>query len=138
MINPNIQKIMKTIIIIALVSVVLCLAACVKVRASQRQASSSQQGSNLVFTIGGVSFTMVHVQGGTFTMGATSEQGDDSYFSARPAHSVTLSPYYIGETEVTQGLWKAVMGSNPSYFSKGDNYPVEWVTYDDCIVFCQK
>ena len=113
----------------------------VKAQASQQdcvKVQASQQGSNLVFTIGGVSFTMVHVQGGTFTMGATSEQGDDSYDDERPAHSVTLSPYYIGETEVTQGLWKAVMGSNLSRFSKGDNYPVERVSHDDCIEFCQK
>ncbi len=93
--------------------------------------------SNQTFTVAGVSFTMVFVEGGTFTMGATSEQGDDADDDEKPTHSVTLSDYYIGETEVTQALWKAVMGSNPSYF-KGDNLPVENVSYDDVKTFTTK
>ena len=93
--------------------------------------------SNQTFTVAGVSFTMVFVEGGTFTMGATSEQGDDADDDEKPTHSVTLSDYYIGETEVTQALWKAVMGSNPSYF-KGDNLPVENVSYDDVKTFITK
>ncbi len=93
--------------------------------------------SNQTFTVNGVSFTMVFVEGGTFTMGATSEQGDDAYEHEYPTHRVTLSDYYIGETEVTQALWQAVMGSNPSYF-KGDNLPVEQVSYDDVKTFITK
>ena len=93
--------------------------------------------SNQTFTVAGVSFTMVFVEGGTFTMGATSKQGDDAYYNARPTHRVTLSDYYIGETEVTQALWKAVMGSNPSFF-KGSNLPVENVSYDDVKTFITK
>ena len=89
------------------------------------------------FTVNGVSFTMVFVEGGTFTMGATSEQGDDAYEYEYPTHRVTLSDYYIGETEVTQALWEAVMGSNPSYF-KGDNLPVEQVSYNDVKEFILK
>lgn len=88
------------------------------------------------FTVNGVKFTMVPVEGGTFTMGATSEQGSDAWDEEKPAHKVTLSDYYIGQTEVTQALWKAVMGSNPSD-SKGDNLPVEQVSWDDCQVFIQ-
>ena len=88
------------------------------------------------FTVNGVKFTMVPVEGGTFTMGATSEQGSDVSDDEKPAHQVTLSDYYIGQTEVTQALWKAVMGSNPSD-SKGDNLPVEQVSWDDCQVFIQ-
>ena len=76
------------------------------------------------FTANGVSFKMIRVDGGTFTMGATSEQGSDANDNEKPAHQVTLSSYYIGETEVTQALWEAVMDSNPSYF-KGENRPVE-------------
>ena len=49
-------------------------------------------------------------------MGGTSEQGSDAYDDEKPTHRVTLSNYYIGETEVTQQLWKAVMGNNPSHF----------------------
>ena len=89
------------------------------------------------FTVKGVSFTMVGVKGGTFTMGATSEQGSDAYDREKPTHQVTLSDYMIGETEVTQELWKAVMGSNPSYFS-GMNLPVEGVSWNDCQTFITK
>ena len=80
---------------------------------------------------------MVWVSGGTFTMGATSEQGSDAYDSEKPAHSVTLSGYYIGKYEVTQKLWKAVMGNNPSYF-KGDNLPVERVSWNDVQEFIRE
>ena len=89
------------------------------------------------FTVNGVSFTMKLVEGGTFQMGATSEQGSDAESGEKPVHSVTLSNYYMGETEVTQALWKAVMGNNPSYF-KGDNLPVEQVSWNDCQEFIRK
>lgn len=93
--------------------------------------------NNQTFTVNGVQFTMVAVEGGKFTMGATSEQGSDAEEYEKPAHKVTLSDYYIGQTEVTQALWEAVMGSNPSLF-KGDNLPVEKVSWDDCQEFIQK
>jgi len=70
-------------------------------------------------------------------MGCTSEQGDDCENDESPAHQVTVSGFYMGETEVTQALWKAVMGANPSYF-KGDNLPVETVSWDDCQKFIKK
>lgn len=89
------------------------------------------------FTVNGVSFEMVRVEGGTFSMGATSEQGNEAYSNEMPVHSVTLNSYYIGKTEVTQALWQAVMGRNPSYF-KGSDLPVEWVSWDVCQEFIQK
>ena len=92
---------------------------------------------NHTFTVNGVQFTMVAVKGGTFTMGATSELGSDAFENEEPAHEVTLSDYYIGQTEVTQALWEAVMGSNPSDH-RGDNLPVENVSWDDSQVFIQK
>ena len=70
-------------------------------------------------------------------MGATAEQGSDADSDENPAHSVTLSSYYMGETEVTQALWQAVMGSNPSHFS-GSNLPVEQVSWNDCHEFITK
>ena len=91
----------------------------------------------LTFTAGGVTFKMIFVEGGTFTMGATAEQGSDAYDDEKPTHSVTLSSYHMGETEVTQALWKAVMGSNPSYYS-GSNLPVEKVSWNDCQEFITK
>ncbi len=88
-------------------------------------------------TVNGVSFEMVRVEGGTFRMGATAEQGTDAYDWEKPVHSVTLSGYYIGKTEVTQALWQAVMGSNPSNF-KGADLPVEGVSWNNCQEFIQK
>jgi formylglycine-generating enzyme required for sulfatase activity len=80
---------------------------------------------------------MVYVSGGTFTMGGTSEQGSDAEYNEKPTHSVTLSSYYICKYEVTQALWRAVMGSNPSNF-KGNNLPVERVSWDDCQTFINR
>lgn len=91
------------------------------------------------FTVKDVTFSMVLVKGDTFTMGATTEQGEDAKDEEKPAHSVTLSDYYIGETEVTQALWEAVMGKdeNPSE-NKGENLPVESVSWEDCDFFITK
>ena len=89
------------------------------------------------FTVEGVEFKMVAVKGGTFQMGATSEQ-QDTYDDERPVHSVTLSDYYIGETEVTQALWQAVMGSNPSNFTGNSQRPVESVSWNDCQTFISR
>ena len=86
------------------------------------------------FTVNGVSFTMVIVEGGTFMMGATSEQGSDGNGRERPVHQVTLSSFYIAQTEVTQALWHAVMNDNPSYFGSPQQ-PVESVSWEDCQIF---
>ena len=87
----------------------------------------------------GISIDMVRVEAGTFTMGATAEikvPYDDN--DERPTHRVTLTnDYYIGKYEVTQALWKAVMGNKPSKF-KGDNLPVENVKWKDCQKFLSK
>ena len=93
--------------------------------------------SNRIFTANGVSFTMVYVAGGTFTMGATSEQGSDADDDESPAHRITLSSFSVGQTEVTQELWQAVMGNNPSYF-EGGKRPVEYVSWNDCQDFIRK
>ena len=85
----------------------------------------------------GISIDMVRVEAGTFTMGATAEM-KDPLDDEKPTHRVTLTnDYYIGKYEVTQALWKAVMGNNPSDF-KGDNLPVEQVSWDDCQDFLNK
>jgi len=86
------------------------------------------------FLVGDVSFTMMPVEGGTFMMGATAEQGSDGSDRERPVHQVTLDTYFIGQTEVTQELWIAVMGSNPSQFP-GSTNPVENVSWEDCQEF---
>ena len=103
------------------------------------------------YTVNGVTFKMVEVEGGTFMIGSEQMVGN-----AYPAHEVTLSTYSIGQTEVTQELWVAVMGSNPSYFNEYGNAevhsdshsswdaginlqrPVDSVNYGDCLAFCAK
>ena len=96
---------------------------------------------NETFTVNGVSFTMVFVEGGTFTMGATQEMLVNAYSNEFPTHQVTLSSYYIGQTEVTQALWLAVMGNNPSCFTEANGYtddlnrPVETVNWSECQNF---
>ena len=85
----------------------------------------------------GVSIDMIRVEAGTFTMGATPEM-ENPWDDEKPTHQVTLTnDYYIGKYEVTQALWQAVMDNNPSYF-KGDNLPVEKVSWDDCQEFISK
>ena len=77
---------------------------------------------------------MVKVDGGRFQMGATSEQGSDANSKEKPVHEVTLSDYYMGKYEVRQSEWEVVMGSNPSRF-KGEDLPVEQVSWEDCHEF---
>lgn len=99
-------------------------------------------GENKVFTANGVSFTMVYVDSGTFQMGSTTGDSDE-----QPVHSVTISKgYYIGETEVTQALWKAVTGYSPvksgnqwsTTMGLGDNYPAYFISYEDVQSFITK
>ena len=102
------------------------------------KAPAFANGAKKSYTVNGVSFTMVDVEGGTFTMGATSEQSSDAESDEKPAHKVTLSNYSIGETEVTQALWQAVMGSNPSHFTGDKQRPVENVSWNECQTFIKK
>ncbi len=88
------------------------------------------------FTVNGVNFTMIRVPAGSFMMGATEEQGSDVNNWEKPVHEVTLSnTYLIGETEVTQELWLAVMGTNPSKHEGSLQKPVENVSWLDCQEF---
>ena len=91
-------------------------------------------GDDLIIPVNSVNITMKSVAGGTFQMGSDDSEADSD---EKPVHSVTVSTFYMGETEVTQALWKAVMGTNPSYF-KGDNLPVEQVSWNDCQDFIRK
>ena len=96
---------------------------------------SSLAGNTITIPVkDSISIDMVRVEAGTFTMGATAEM-EDPYDDEKPTHQVTLTnDYYIGKYEVTQALWQAVMGDNPSRFN-GDNLPVENVSWDDCQEF---
>ncbi len=88
-----------------------------------------------VFTLPGIGLIILPITAGSFTMGSESAT---ARADEKPVHRVTLSkPYWLGNTEVTQGQWETIMGTNPSYF-KGANLPVEQVSWDDCMSFCQK
>ena len=99
---------------------------------------SSLSGNALTISVkNGINIEMVKVEAGSFDMGATTEMKKPAD-REKPVHRVTLTNnYYIGKYEVTQALWQAVMGSNPSNF-KGDDLPVEMVTWNDCQDFISK
>jgi len=79
----------------------------------------------------GVKLEMIAIPGGSFLMGS------EDFESTRPVHPVKLSPFHIGKYQVTQRQWQAVMGGNPSHF-KGDNLPVEQVSWTMANAFCEK
>ena len=102
-----------------------------------------------IFDVNGVQFKMVYVEGGSFMMGATPEQGDDAYDDEKPQHKVTLDDYYIAETQVTQALWQAVMGTTIQTQAQkgswstdlrgvGDNNPMYYISWNDCQEFIRK
>ncbi len=79
----------------------------------------------------GVTLDMVYIPGGKFTMGSTERDYE------KPPHPVTVQPFFMAKYPVTQSQWQAVMGNNPSYF-KGENRPVEKVSWHDAVKFCQQ
>ncbi len=86
-----------------------------------------------------VALEMVRIPSGSFTMGCQEGRDKDCDSDEKPAHTVDLSRFELGKYEITQGQWKAVMGSNPSDFKKcGDTCPVESVSWDDIQIFIQK
>lgn len=84
------------------------------------------------YTVKGVSFDMVSVEEGTFLMGSNNDTKNE-----QPVHLATVSSFKIGRYEVTQALWQAVMGNNPSEF-KGANNPVNKVKWGDVHAFIGK
>lgn len=102
-------------------------------RLSSNATSNNTTGGGQVetFTVNGVSFEMVRVDGGSYMMGS------NEYSWAQPVHSETVGTFYIGKTEVTQRLWSAVMGNNPSKF-RGENLPVDNVSWFDCQEFVER
>lgn len=102
---------------------------------SQEIVSSSS--NDRVFTVGGTEFRMIFIEGGTFDMGATPDQGMYAGFDEKPSVQTTVGNFFICETPVTQALWETVMGDNPSHF-KGDRLPVERVSWEECSEFLDK
>ncbi|MBO7587154.1 MAG: formylglycine-generating enzyme family protein [Bacteroidales bacterium] len=98
--------------------------------------AQTQTMDNRVFRVNDVAITMVFVKGGNLQLGCIEERDDSCRTEEVPSHFVTLPDYYIGETEITQAQWMAVMGrdNNPSYW-KGDFLPVERVSWEECRRF---
>ena len=90
-------------------------------------------------TIPGLNFEMMPIPAGTFVMGSPDDEKDrDVTGNEGPQTTVTITkPFWLGKTEVTQSQWKVVMGNNPSSF-KGDDLPVEMVSWNDATAFCKK
>lgn len=88
----------------------------------------TEYSDRIVINLEGITYTLRKVTGGTFAMGADTARDDQSQLDERIVHNVTLSTYFIGETEVTQALWTKVTGTNPSYF-QGATLPVESVSF---------
>jgi formylglycine-generating enzyme required for sulfatase activity len=82
--------------------------------------------------------SMILVEGGTFQMGATSDQGTDCSKDELPVHSVQISDFYMLKTEVTQELWLAIMESNPSLNKRSNQFPLENVSRVDVEAFIQR
>ena len=144
--NKNRDTMWGAIVIIVAMLIILCWVLFVKNSNSNPSAETAADSVAVVegikaveeVEVNGVEFNMIYVEGSLFDMGATLEQGDDCFADERPTHQVTLSDYYIGETEVTQELWVAVMGNNPSRFTGNSRNPVEEVSWYDCIEFIQE
>jgi formylglycine-generating enzyme required for sulfatase activity len=84
----------------------------------------------------GVTLEMVYIPKGTFMMGSP-ENEEDRFSDESPQHKVTVPTFFMGKYPVTQAQWQAVMGNNPSGF-KGENRPVENVSWNDAVKFCQQ
>lgn len=82
------------------------------------------------YTVNGVTFTMVNVEGGTFMMGNPDYQSHLDFYAEGPVHQVTVSSFAIGQTEVTQELWQAVMGFNYSGHGGNLQFPAEYMTWN--------
>lgn len=114
--------------------IITCILACTPDKSNEEATQS------VTFTVNGESFEMVLVEGGTFVMGCTSEQGNDCENNEKPAHEETVDTFYIGKYEVTQKLWNAVIGPDLNRSSNAgcDDCPVEQISWKDAQVFITK
>lgn len=118
----------------------------------------NSDSTSIIFTSkpSGISFVMKLVEGGTFLMGAQFEDSSKPNFSSyderlkiehgfnneTPVHQASLNSFYLGETEVTQELWRYVTGNEPTYgkrdYGRGYDYPVYYVSWEDCQSFIKR
>jgi len=102
---------------------------------AKAKATAPKQGD--VTTDDTTGMELVYVPGGCFNMGSPPEE-KDRYDDEGPVHEVCVDSFWMGQYEVTQGQWEKVMGANPSNFTKGGNYPVENVSWNDTQDFIKK
>lgn len=117
---------------------------------SYQQPTYSQTPQSYVEDAGcGLNMKMVYVEGGSFRMGATPEQGSDADSDESPVHTVRLDSYYMAECEVTQAQWEKIMGTTIyqqrdkegtqlSMCGVGDNNPMYYVSWEEAQAFCRK
>ena len=103
---------------------------------AQSNQNNTSQNNSFSISVNGYSFNMKLVNRGTFLMGCTNEQGGDCESRERPTHQVILDSYYLGEYEVTVGLWKAVMG--PITFLADENFPMYRISWEQAQDFIFK
>jgi len=110
--------------------------------------AKSSPANNRSFRIDDLNFEMVFVKGGTFIMGCTSDP-KECFSNEEPIHEITLTDFFVGKFQVTQQLWKKVMGTTISQqrslvdstlklYGEGDNYPMYYINYKECLEFCDK
>ena len=106
-------------------------------------------GADYTVTTFGLNMEMVYVEGGSFEMGATAEQGEDARGDEYPVRTVKLDSYHIGKYEVTQGQWEAVMGTSleeqragatydHGIVGEGADYPMYYVSWNEAQEFCKR
>lgn len=101
----------------------------------------------ITVSVDGIEFNMIRVNGGSFLMGGTEEQGKHPESDEKPVHEVNLSSFYIGQTEVTQNLWTKVMKTtieeqakkeDDNTYGIGDDYPMYFVSWEECQTFVKR
>ena len=121
------------------VSLILILVVCIGSAASAKPTPVPDSILYKTYSIGDASIRMRYVRGGIFTMGSTVEQHDPDVYSDKPAHARWVEDYYIMTTEVTNSLWRTVMGSYPVPEAVNNaRDPVSHISWEDCQVFIQK
>ncbi len=107
-------------------------------RETEEAARTPRAGDLKAVAVGSQTIRLHWCPAGSFMMGSPSTEKDCGS-DETPQHLVTLTQgFWMGETEVTQGLWEEVLGNNPANFKSGDDYPVERVSWEDCQEFMKK
>jgi formylglycine-generating enzyme required for sulfatase activity len=109
---------------------------------------TAQRWQDFIETAFGINMKMVYVEGGTFTMGCTGDQGNECESDESPNRMTTVSSFYIGMLEVTQSQWEKVMGTSiyqqqskaggSNTYGVGSDYPMYYVSWEEAKEFCAR